>query len=541
MLGATTVTNAGPTIVTGDLGVSPGTAITGFPPGMVAAGTIHPGDTPALRAQQDAHTAYGTLVSELCKNNLSGQILGTSSAAVTLSPGVYCFNSSAQLTGTLTLSGAGVYVFQIGSTLTTASNSSVILANGATSAGVFWQVGSSATVGINTIFCGSILAAVSDTVSPGASVAGRVFALAGAVTLDTNAITSPPPAPGRWEIVHKTGDNSAQSAQFPGGFSTYLRTDGTGYTYGTFANSTCVVDRESFDIVPSWVSAGGNDIQITIAVNNPGLGHNLSFVYTGRFDPLTAVPGNSSQFIPAITGTYYAIGDASACSLATLATPGNFVATLLPTISSGSASGSLDGFNADNGSSFDSPVSATITFVPSAQGQIAGTVSLASNPTFNQMGCFATTGGVVVPLTLNPNKSSQSGVSEYMFAEGFDPQGSPTTLFLNGFSANLYTGPNTDKNASQITTTEWAVPAAIGEDNPAAGITGVSNDGTNNAIVVFYGVVGGACNNAGGVDAPFHFLSGTPIVYKHRHKREEPYRRGRRTGSHRELDVDPED
>jgi Ice-binding-like len=190
VLGASTVTNTGPTIITGDLGVSPGTAVTGFPPGTVTGGTIHAGDATAATAQADAHTAYAALVAEPCGTNLTGQILGTSPAAVTLSSGVYCFNSSAQLTGTLTLNGNGVYVFQMGSTLTTASNSSVVLANGATAGNVFWQVGSSVTLGTNTVFVGSILALISDTVTTGTSVAGRVFALTGAVTLDSNAITA---------------------------------------------------------------------------------------------------------------------------------------------------------------------------------------------------------------------------------------------------------------------------------------------------------------------------------------------------------------
>jgi len=190
VLGASTVTNTGPTIITGDLGVSPGTSITGFPPGTVTGGSIHAGDATAVAAQADAHTAYAALVAEPCGTNLSGQTLGTSPAAVTLSPGVYCFNSSAQLTGTLTLNGNGVYVFQMGSTLTTASNSSVVLANGATAGNVFWQVGSSATLGTNTVFVGSLLALISDTVTTGTSVAGRVFALTGAVTLDSNAIAA---------------------------------------------------------------------------------------------------------------------------------------------------------------------------------------------------------------------------------------------------------------------------------------------------------------------------------------------------------------
>src|SRR4029077_6982177 len=188
VLGASTVTNAGPTIITGNLGVSPGTAVTGFPPGSVTGGTVHAGDATATAAQAAAHTAYACLVAEPCGTNLTGKILGTSPGAVTLSPGVYCFNSSAQLTGTLTLDGSGVYVFKTGTTLTTASKSSVVLAKGATAGNVFWQVGSSATLGTNTAFVGSIFANISDTITTGASVTGRVFALTGAVTLSENRI-----------------------------------------------------------------------------------------------------------------------------------------------------------------------------------------------------------------------------------------------------------------------------------------------------------------------------------------------------------------
>src|ERR1700682_4172842 len=196
VLGASTVTNTGPTVITGDLGVSPGTAVTGFPPGKVTGGTLHAGDATATAAQAAAHTAYANLVAQPCGTNLTGKILGTTPGAVTLSPGVYCFNSTAQLTGTLTLSSNGVYVFQMRSTLTTASNSSVVLTNGATAANVFWQIGSSATLGTNTVFVGSILALISDTVTTGASVNGRVFALTGAVTMDSNAVTNAAPCSG---------------------------------------------------------------------------------------------------------------------------------------------------------------------------------------------------------------------------------------------------------------------------------------------------------------------------------------------------------
>jgi hypothetical protein len=197
VLGASTVTNTGPTIITGDLGVSPGTSCTGFPAPCtggtgVVNGRIYTGaGSLAGPAQSAAVVAYDDLVAEPCGTNLTGMILGTSPGAVTLSPGVYCFPAtSAQLTGTLTLDGNGVYVFQIGSTLTTASNSSIVLANGAAAADVFWQVGSSATLGTDTVFAGSILALTSDTVTTGTSVTGHVFALNGAVTLDSNAITA---------------------------------------------------------------------------------------------------------------------------------------------------------------------------------------------------------------------------------------------------------------------------------------------------------------------------------------------------------------
>jgi hypothetical protein len=188
VLGSTTVTNAGPTIIVGDLGVSPGMAVTGFPPGTVSGGTIHSNDPAASSAQADAQTAYNDLVAEPCGTDLSGLTLGTSPGAITLAPGSYCFASSAQLTGTLTLNGAGPYIFQIGSTLTTGTNSAVVLTNGATAANVFWQVGSSATLGVDSLVVGSVLAAVSITVDNGTNVEGRVIALGGAVTLVSNTL-----------------------------------------------------------------------------------------------------------------------------------------------------------------------------------------------------------------------------------------------------------------------------------------------------------------------------------------------------------------
>lgn len=191
VLGSSTVTNTGATIVTGDLGVSPGTSCTGFPapctggPGTVV-GTIHAGDAVAALARADAATASLALVAQTCDTDLTGQDLG----GMTLEPGVYCFDTSAQLTGILTLTGAGPWVFQMGSTLTTASNSSVVNSGSGPDTDVFWAVGSSATLGTRTAFTGNILAVASITLTTGASVSGRAIALNGAVTMDTNNVAA---------------------------------------------------------------------------------------------------------------------------------------------------------------------------------------------------------------------------------------------------------------------------------------------------------------------------------------------------------------
>jgi hypothetical protein len=333
---------------------------------------------------------------------------------------------------------------------------------------------------------------------------------------------------GRWEIVHMSGDSAAQTALYPGGFSTFLTSGGAGSANGTFANSICVVDDEGFNVVPTWTSLGGNNYQITIAVDNLGAGPNFSFTYTGTYDANTPIPGDTSVLIPTISGTYFAdTGDASACSTTSLASPGTFTATFLPTISSGFASGSLDSTDTGGGTAFDNPVNGTVTFsMPPSPGGIAGTVTLDANPTFNTAACFATTSGTVNPLTINATTSAQSGIIEQIYAQGFDPQGNPTTLVLDGYSANVYsTATNTDPTANPLTGTDWAAGAAIGEDNPAAAPDGVSMDGTNNIMVFFYGVIGGACDTAGGADSPFYLLKGRPVRHGHRRFPRHPKRK----------------
>lgn len=190
-LGGSAVTNTGNSTVNGNVGVAPGTSVTGFPPGVVVGGTIHSNDAVAQQAQNDLTIAYNNIASTPCTVDLTGQNLG----GLTLTPGVYCFATSAQLTGALTLDALGnpnaLFLFKIGSTLTTASASTVTVINGADACdNVYWQIGSSATIGTGTSFAGDILALTSITLTTGANTSGRLLARNGAVTLDTNNVNT---------------------------------------------------------------------------------------------------------------------------------------------------------------------------------------------------------------------------------------------------------------------------------------------------------------------------------------------------------------
>ena len=211
VLGGSTVTNTGPTTIGGNLGVAPGLAVTGFPPGIVTPpGVIHAGDAVAGQAQTDLTTAYNWLAGLSSTGNLTGQDLG----GLTLIPGVYHFDSSAQLTGTLTLdaqnSNNAVWVFQIGSTLTTASASAVQVINGGPGDALYWQVGSAATLGTTTMFEGNILALESITLTTGAKIpCGRALAQTGAVTMDTNVISTGCTATTGWAADQATELNGS--------------------------------------------------------------------------------------------------------------------------------------------------------------------------------------------------------------------------------------------------------------------------------------------------------------------------------------------
>ncbi|MGC2741708.1 MAG: ice-binding family protein [Candidatus Angelobacter sp.] len=187
VLAGSTVTNTGSTVISGDVGVSPGTAVTGFPPAL-ASGAIHKADGVAAQAQAALTAGYIDAAGRAGGTSVSGDLVGK-----TFTSGVYKSTSSLALTGDVTLDAQGdpsaVFIFQISSTLITGSGSHVVLANGASACNVFWQVGSSATLGTNSVFKGNILALTSITITTGVNLQGRALARNGAVTLDTDVIT----------------------------------------------------------------------------------------------------------------------------------------------------------------------------------------------------------------------------------------------------------------------------------------------------------------------------------------------------------------
>jgi hypothetical protein len=202
-LGAQAVTNTGLSVINGNLGIYPNglTSITGFPPGIVN-GTVYAADGVAQQAQADALTAYNYIAGLAPTHTPLGMELG----GLTLTPGVYDFSSaSVLLDGTLTLKGSGAFVFQIATTLTTAAgpDGSAVVAD--CGCDVYWDIGSSATIGTYSAFEGTILAMQSVTVNTGATIIdGRAIALNAAVTLQDNIITATPcavPEPSTWAMM----------------------------------------------------------------------------------------------------------------------------------------------------------------------------------------------------------------------------------------------------------------------------------------------------------------------------------------------------
>lgn len=200
ILAGSAVTNtdvvSNPTTINGLVGVFPGSSVSGLPTAAVPAGQIHAGDTIAAAAKVDLLAAYNSAVSRsLNAISLPGNLGG-----LTLAPGLYVNSTSSGISGTganaiLTLDAQGdtnaVWIFKMGSTLVTGTGTSIVLAGNAQTKNIYWQVGSSATLGTNSIFKGNILAAISITLNTGVNLQGRALTTTGAVTLDKNTIVLP--------------------------------------------------------------------------------------------------------------------------------------------------------------------------------------------------------------------------------------------------------------------------------------------------------------------------------------------------------------
>jgi hypothetical protein len=297
VLGGSTVTNTGPSVINGDVGVSPLTSITGFPPGVVN-GTFHTADGVASGAQDDLVIAYDNAAGRSSDVTLPGDPVGS-----TLAPGTYTASSQLLLSGDVTLDAHSdpnaVFVFQVGSDLIVAPGSRILLQGGAQACNVFWQVGSSATIGTTSTFVGNILALTSISMNTGASLDGRALARNGAVTLDTNTITKStcdtPAPPTSSDTSATTGSGTPVSIQLNGGDTT-----GATLTYtitGQPSNGTLgPIDQATGTVLytPDSGFAGSDSFTYEIGSTN-----GTSGTATGT---ITVTAGSPSTVPPAAVG-----------------------------------------------------------------------------------------------------------------------------------------------------------------------------------------------------------------------------------------------
>jgi hypothetical protein len=264
-----TITNIGNTTINGDVGLYPGTSVTGF--GTVTLnGTLHVTNTVAMNAKADLLTAYNDAKGRTTTTVVTPADLG----GRTLTPGVYTAATSIGLTGTLILDGGGdsnaVFIFQAGSALTTASNSEIQLINGASASNVFWQIGSSATLGTNSKFAGNIMAQESITLTTGVVLTGKIMALTGSVTLDSDVILS--------SSVEETGSTTYR-------MSIVKTADATEVEVGDTVNYTITV-KNTGRATLNGISVTDEMIGLDETIATLAVGD--SSIFTGSFVTLTA-------------------------------------------------------------------------------------------------------------------------------------------------------------------------------------------------------------------------------------------------------------
>jgi hypothetical protein len=275
VIGGSTVTNTGPSVLTGNVGLSPGSSVTGFPPGVVLDGVTYIATGEANQAQSDLVTAYNDAAGRAPTASVSADLGGQ-----TLVGGVYV-GPAVGITGTLTLDAAGdpntVFIFQVSSTLITASSSSISLIGGAQACNVYWQVGSSATLGTNSSFVGTVMALTSVTADTGATIQGRLLARNGAVTLDSNIISRPSCATPTTTTTTETSTTETSTTETTTTETDTTPTTETGGTDGTGNTG----DRTT----ATTGNTGGRTTATT------GSGGETTLAYTGTGVTVTALVG----------------------------------------------------------------------------------------------------------------------------------------------------------------------------------------------------------------------------------------------------------
>jgi hypothetical protein len=277
VLGGSTVTNEGSSVLNGDLGLSPGSSLTGFNEAVVN-GVTHEDDAVAAQAQSDLTNAYNVAAGQPIPpgNDLTGVDLGNQK----LTAGAYGFSTSAQLIGQLTLDAQGdpnaQFVFVIGSTLTTASASSVVLVNGASPCNVYWKVGSSATLGSTTAFEGNLMALTSISANDGATVLGRLLARNGAVTLINDVLSTPncstgstpTPTPTPTPSPVATGPVATTPATAKSGGSKTAEGKGKRGSKSSAGNGTAILGRGRTTRAGTRATVHGREIKSVVFTDN---------------------------------------------------------------------------------------------------------------------------------------------------------------------------------------------------------------------------------------------------------------------------------